>query len=230
MAIAAKPDRAIARDVVELAKRLGAGAPPEYSQVRLTQRGSMRSGKRDPWRGFTATQSIQIAACGFEWRARTAPLKLVHITDALHGDHATLDVSLLGLIPLTRLESVAALVRGELIRYLAELPYAPDAILANPRLIWSWQDGDVLAVAAKTASGVAEVLFGLDQLGRIGTVRALRPRYENGVFTERPWRGRFYDYRRSAGRWIPFRAEVAWMEDGAEQCVWRGELTSWAAA
>lgn len=220
--------RDVTAEVAELAGRLGASVMAGFSEVRLTQRGTMRAAEGQRWMRFTANQSIRISECAFEWRARTGPLGAVHIVDALRSTGAELGVKLLGLVPLGQPEQGPKLLLGELIRYLAELPYAPDAIRANRALRWSWHNDAVLSVSADSPAGVAEVMFGMDRAGRIGTVRALRPRLEDGVFVERPWHGRFYDYRRCAERWIPFVAEAAWVVDGAEHLVWRGELTGWS--
>ena len=63
-----------------------------------------------------------------------------------------MDVLALGFIPLVRAQHTTALQRGELMRYLAELAWAPDAILHNPHLRWreeaptGWPSGLVAAI------------------------------------------------------------------------------------
>ena len=47
------------------------------------------------------------------------------------GGEGRFDIVALGFIPIARAKHTPALVRGELMRYLAEIPWAPDAILCN---------------------------------------------------------------------------------------------------
>jgi hypothetical protein len=42
-----------------------------------------------------------------------------------------------------------------------------------------------------------------------------------------PWRGRFSDYRRHFGRWLPFAGEVGWEIDGKEIVYWQGKIADW---
>lgn len=88
---------------------------------------------------------------------------------------------------------------------------------------------DTLSVAYEAQSARGEVQLGLDSDGQIASVYAPdRPRKEGAIFVERPWRGRFFDYRWRGGRCLPFAGEVGW-DVGAESFVaWRGELTDWA--
>ncbi len=112
-------------------------------------------------------------------------------------------------------------------RYLAELAWAPDAILQNAMLQWSAQ-GNSLRVALQHGDVRCELGITLDDEGRIGSVFAPdRPREEDGRFVERPWRGRFSDYKKHWGRWLPFKGEVGWVLDEGLVNVWQGEITGW---
>jgi len=116
-------------------------------------------------------------------------------------------------------------------RYLAELAWAPDAILANPALVWTVIDGRTLRVSAGRDDARGEVELRLDENGRIASISAKdRPRKEGAGFVERPWAGRFCDYRRHLGRWLPFAGEVGWVLDGQAVVAWRGTIQSWTIA
>jgi hypothetical protein len=56
-----------------------------------------------------------------------------------------------------------------------------------------------------------------------------RPQITGDVTVERPWRGRFWDYRHISGRVLPTQAEVAWVIDGKEFVYWRGKIETWQA-
>lgn len=214
--------------VIELATRLGARSVPDGSTVSLVQKGKMkRALGTDSWMSFTARQSIEIGACNFAWRARFSPFGLVSVCDALENGIGRLDVKALGYIPMVRTPHTPALVRGELMRYLAELPWAPDAILENSALRWRVGSGDIIVGAGEGTSAV-DVIFGLDGAGRIATAFAPdRPRSAIDPILLTPWRGRFSDYRLHQGRWLPFAGEVAWEIDGKEEKYWQGTIESW---
>jgi hypothetical protein len=62
-------------------------------------------------------------------------------------------------------------------RYLAELAWAPDAILLNTALRWREEGLDMLAVSAGSVETASEVLLSLDSEGRIaGAFAPDRPR------------------------------------------------------
>ena len=216
--------------VVDLAARLGAKFVRGGSHIALAQKGRMkRALGKDAWMTFTARQSIKSATCDFSWRAKFGPLGLVAVCDALEGGVGRLDVTALGLFPIVRTASTPALVRGELMRYLAELPWAPDAIFENAALRWRKGDSGDIIVSAGEGASVAEISFGLDGDGRIATTFAPdRPRSAIDPILPTPWRGRFSDYRFHHDRWIPFAGEVAWEIDGTEEVYWQGTIESWA--
>lgn len=216
-------------EVLALAHRLGAKTDCERATVRLTQTGRMRANVEARWMQFTASQSISPIHCAFDWRAHTGLLGTEWISDRLENGEGKLSVKALGLIPMAQFKPSAALTRGQLIRYLAELPLVPDAILCNDWLLWQSLSPDTLTVSAGTGDKTAEVVFTLDSDGRVATVFSPdRPRDMGQGFKQIPWRGSCSDYRFHKGRWLPFAAEVAWEVDGAFPAVWEGRMESWS--
>ena len=215
--------------VYDLALRLGVNPEENRPIVKLTQRGRMkRNLDAESWMAFTATQTLSSIECAFDWRAQFGPLGMISVRDALKDGEASLDVSALGFIRLARAEHSAALVRGELMRYLAELAWAPDAILFNTALRWREDGPDKLVVSAGSGETACEVTLNLDREGRIvGAYAADRPRSVTAPFLPTPWRGQFSDYRHHNGRWLPFAGEVAWEIDGKSEVYWQGRIESW---
>jgi len=218
-------------EVRALALRLGATGDPALSGVTLTQSGTMRDGPADRFRRFSAVQRIELHRPDFSWRARAGPFGCISVVDAMRGGEARLEVRLLGLLRIAGLRGGEAPAKGEVMRYLAELAWAPDAILLNPALSWQVVDGRTLRVAAGHGAARGEVELGLDEEGRIASVLAAdRPRREGDGFVGRPWRGRFRGYRRHEGRWLPFRGEVGWQLEGGWFTAWRGAIGDWSIA
>ena len=216
--------------ILDLAKRLGVKTDTIAQRVTLTQSGDMRLGKGTRRTRFRARQTINIGKTGFEWRAGFRPFSAISVTDAYRGGIGSLDVRLLGIINLAHMAG-PAFAKGEIMRYLAEIALAPDAILLNQSLMWSVIDDCTLSVAAGSGAGHGCVRIDLDDDGRIGSIFAPdRPFADGKIVEERPWSGRFFDYRRHAGRWLPFGAEVGWTIDGQVVNYWRGKMTSWTVA
>jgi hypothetical protein len=216
--------------VYDLALRLGANPEMNRTTVNLTQTGRMKPVGAARWMSFSAKQTIATRECAFEWLARAGPLGMVSVCDALKDGEGRLDVSALGIVPISHAEHSSALVRAELMRYLAELAWAPDAILLNTALRWRADGPDKLAVSAGVGETAAEVALNLDSEGRIaGGFAPDRPRSATAPFLPTPWRGRFSDYRHHNGMWLPFAGEVGWEIDGVEEIYWQGRIEHWDA-
>lgn len=215
--------------VYDLAIRLGVKPDDNRGSVRLTQTGRMkRNLDTRSWMAFTASQTISTRACEFDWRAKAGPLGMISARDALEHGEGRFDIMALGVIPIARAAHTPELVRGELMRYLAELPWAPVAILLNTTLRWREDGPDTLVVSAGAGETASEVMLSLDGDGRIaGGFAPDRPRSATAPFMPTPWRGRFSDYRHHGDMWIPFAGEVGWEIDGNEVLYWQGRIERW---
>ena len=214
--------------VCELALRLGANPGLTRSMVQLTQVGRLRKGDASSWISFTATQTVATRECAFDWRARAGPLRMISARDALKDSEGRFDVVALGIIPISRAAHSVALTPGQLMRYLAELAWAPDAIMLNPHLRWQAVNRDTLVVGAGSGATAVEVTLTLDGQGRIaGAFAPDRPRSAAPPLLLTPWRGRFTDYRHHQGYWLPFAGEVGWVVDGEETVYWQGRVERW---
>jgi hypothetical protein len=215
------------KEIWELGERLGAKA--DMAAVTLTQSGTMQDHPGARPMHFSARQVINLRRPEFDWRATTCPLGCVSVRDALKDQEADLEVRLLRLVKLAAVHGGAALAKGEIMRYLAELAWAPDAILSNQAIIWNVIDRETIRGSAGQGPARGEVELHLDESGRIASVTAGdRPRKEGTGFVERPWRGRFFDYRRHKGRWLPFVGEAEWILNGESFIAFRGQILSWS--
>ena len=153
---------------------------------------------------------------------------MLFVSDAFQDGNGRLTVKAFNCIPMVRATPSAALARGELMRYLAEIAMAPDAILGNAELRWRVDGSDTLAVSAGVGATSSEVLLSLDSDGRIaGAFAPDRPRSATEPFLPTPWRGKFTDYRLHRDMWIPFAGEVSWEIDGKEVVYWQGRIKEW---
>ena len=112
-------------------------------------------------------------------------------------------------------------------RYLAELPWVPYAILGNSELEWRELDPRSVEVATRVGSGRAAVTLHFNETSDIVRASALdRPSQEGKRLVERAWFGDFGDYRELAGVRVPTAAEVAWELPDGPFTYFRGRLTS----
>lgn len=225
-----KVDPDIPEEVDRLAERVGCTERDTPTFVDLRQTGQLRQDAKSTWTNFEARQRIELTTSAFEWKARMGPLGAIHVKDAFSNGSGRLAVTLFGLVPIAVASNSVDLDRGELMRYLAELAWAPDAIRRNRALQWRRFGERRFIVAAGDGGRRAEVQVTLDQDGRIGEVFAPdRPRANGSRFENVAWRGRFSDYRWLESRLLPMTAEVGWFEQNGYEAVWRGRLTSWSA-
>ena len=214
--------------VAEFARRAIAGVHVAPRAVTLTQRAEMRLSPAGRWFPVAASQTISIAEPGFLWLARARMLGVLpmEVIDAFVGGEGWLEVRLFGSLPIARAHG-NDLDRGELMRYLAELVWAPHAMLHNAALGWKPLGGGWVQVAAPSRQGPAPVRLLFDEAGDISRIAADdRPRTAGRAVIPTPWRGRFSGYRDIGGLRVPAHGEVSWMLPEGEFTYWRGEITA----
>ncbi len=210
------------------ARRGGAGEGPVPRVARLAQGAELRLGQGAPFRPVSATQHVALASPGFVWDAvrRLGPLPLFRVVDAYDGaTGGLLEARVLGSVPVAS-KTGSDIALGEALRYLAELPWAPDAILLNPDIGWRMIDGSRAEATLRLAEGVARVTFSLDADGDIVRVEAKdRPASDaRGQPALYDWRGRFWGYRRIGPRRIPEWGEVGYVYPEGYEVYFRGRI------
>lgn len=199
---------------------------PTPNIVWLRQTGEMRATFGAPWRPFTAEQVISVHRPGFAWLARmqAMPLLSAHILDCYLDDEGLLEARLFGSLPLARLAG-SEVSKGELMRYLAELMWAPHAMRHNSRLSWREIDARTIEVSAASANGPARVRL-IFENGDIARIEADdRPRAAEARIVPTRWQGWCSDYRDIESCRIPTRAAVSWLLDDGPFEYWRGRVT-----
>jgi hypothetical protein len=163
---------------------------------------------------------------GFVWRAVAAagPVRLV-AQDVLVGPVAGMEGRIAGAVPVLRASGPDAL-EGELLRYLAELPWMPTAVLGNGALDWTALDDRTVEVCAPAVSPTALVRVGFEDGWPVWSTSPARARTVGRRTVPTPWGGTFAEPRRFGDVVVPARAEVAWQIGGEWQPYWRCTVTS----
>jgi hypothetical protein len=201
---------------------------PYVQTVRLEQTGTFRSGGRGaPWNDFTATQHVTTHPPGFVWDAsiRMLPGLSVRVLDAYADGHGALWARLGGVVTVADPPSGPALDEGELMRYLAEAPLYPTALLPAMGVTWTAID-DWSARATLTHRGTtASLVFHVNDRDEVGRVTGKRPFLtDDGTYEDRPWKGTWRHYERRDGLRVPTGGEVAWIHPEGEVPYWRGRM------
>ena len=215
-------------DVIALAGRLGVPPGGQSDFTTFDQHGQMWPQPGATPMNFRAQQIVRIDAPGFLWRAVTSLPKSIVVADYFCRGTGALEVRLLGALPVAWMVGTPTINQGEVLRYLAELPLFPDAILANRALDWTVVDAQTIVVATGTGASRGEITFLLGDDGLIQSASAKSRTYasKDGPIAL-PWHGRFRDYQRADGRLIPMHAEALWNLDGEEFVYWRGHNFNW---
>lgn len=203
---------------------------PALRRVEMEHAGRFNMGEgADNWKPFTSRQTVSLNRPGFVWDGRIgmAPGLPVRVIDAYVAGEGVLAPSLLGLVPLTRLEGGGSIAEGELLRWLAEAAWYPSALLPGQGVTWVAID-DRSAEARLTDGAVSVRLlfrFGPDDL--IATVRAEgRGRLLAGEMVPTPWEGRWWGYQRHDGVLVPMAGEVSWILSEGPKPYWQGRVTA----
>ena len=183
----------------------------------------------DGWKAFTAVHRVQLHRPGFVWDARITllPGVDVHVHDSYRGGRGRLHAAVWGAVPVVQLDGPDDLAQAELMRWLAETPWYPCALLPGQGV--RWQAVDSRSADATVQDGDVQVTlrfrFGSD--GFVDTVTAAsRARLVGGVSRPAPWQGRFWNYALRHGLRVPLQGEVAWLLPGGAMPYWRGRVTA----
>jgi hypothetical protein len=203
--------------------------PPQLScpqRVRISQHGQMwqKPGRRAL--SFTASQVLAVDRVGFSWRARfplVGPIA-IKVVDAYADGLGELEARVLGVRVMH--QDGPETTAGEALRYLAELPWVPFAILGNHELEWRELDGRRVEVATHLGTKRVAVALRFDQGGDVVTATAERPYPVGREWVPMGWTGQFGDYERLGGVRIPTAAEVRWELPEGAFTYWRGAVDS----
>jgi hypothetical protein len=202
--------------------------PRIVTTARISHSGTFNMGTTEPkWRPFSSSQDVFVRGPGFVWDAsvRMAPGVPARVHDAYVSGRAVLTARLFGLITVMESRDSPELAQGELIRFLAEAPWYPTALLPSNALTWTpINDASArLTLVDRESTILLEVRFGED--GLIESVHSDgRYREVNGIQVSTPWEGRFWNYEERDGMLIPLDGEVAWLLPDGRWPYWRGHI------
>ena len=202
---------------------------PFVATARLTQTGTFRSVTDEPgdWSPFQATQVVTTRPPGFLWDAEVdmIPWASVHVLDAYVQGDGHLRARMGNVLTVLEPPTSPSLNEGELLRYLAEAPLYPTALLPERGVHWTPIDDRSARATIADRGTTASLIFHFNDRAEVERVTGWRPFLRtDGAPESQPWTGRWRAYARRDGMCVPTKGEVAWGAPGDEETYWRGTI------
>lgn len=202
---------------------------PMVSGVRLTQSGfidlSSGGGCSKP---FTAEQQVATRGPGFLWSARVGGIAGLSLRrhDGYLAGVGLLHAVLLGFINTARHQGGGEIARAELMRFLAEAPLYPTALLPSQGVLWAAVDARHADATLTDGSVAVTLRFTFGDAGMVEAVRAeARGRRVGRTLQMTRWEGRWKDWAIRDGMRVPLAGEGAWLLLDGRRTYWRGRLS-----
>jgi len=224
----ARPNALLPSRVREYVAQAMPKGDPSGRVVRLNQVGSMwMSADAEPLQ-YEAAQWIDVRRPAFVWRADFSIARVfgIAIVDSYVDGRGLLEGRAFGSVPIVKATG-AGIDRSEAMRYLAELAWAPSAILNNPSLQWHVLDGERVEVSLDVGSERCSITLHFDSNGDIVRVEGIRPRRVDDVDIDTAWSGTFTNYQEIDGYRIPTRGEARWELETGTYTYWRGDIVDY---
>ena len=190
------------------------------------QRAEMRLAPNQKFFPIEASQLSGTRDPGFVWEAtaRLAGIVPMRVIDSFAAGRGWLGVRIAGAIPMANATGPEN-DKGEMMRFLAEMAWNPDAILNMTALHWRQIDDRTVDVLSATKGGTATVRLRFDADGDLKGIEAEdRPYLVGGKSVPMRWIGRFRDYADFGSYRLPSYGEVAWVLPEGEFVYWRGRI------
>lgn len=178
---------------------------PFISYVRLKHGGRFKP--QDKWMNIKGEEYFTTENPGFVWYGK---VPLVSAKDLFYNGKGNLVIKLLSFIKIVD-EKGPEINQGEMLRWLAEAPCFPTALLPSDKIHWKTIDNSSSKVIFTYKDLQVEGIFHFAESGEIKRFTAMR--YRDKILEN--WTGYYNDYKTVDGLKIPFHLEVEWnLESG----------------
>jgi hypothetical protein len=185
----------------------------------------------EQWKPFTSQQRVVTQRPGFVWHARIAMLPgvPVRVHDAYVAGEGLLHPAILGLLTLVKLQGGGDIAHGEFMRFVAETPWYPTALLPSQGARWEAVNDHSANVTLTDGALSITLLFRFSEQGLIESVLAqARGRTVGKAIEMTPWEGSWSNYVEYSGIRVPMTGEVAWLTPQGRKPYWRGTVQTLA--
>ncbi|WP_428504644.1 DUF6920 family protein [Roseateles sp.] len=203
---------------------------PIIAAARIAMDGHINlSARAEHWKAFSSRQQVLTRRPGFLWDAEVKlfPGVRVHVEDSYIAGHGSLIAKVFGWFTVARAKGTGEIARGEFMRYVAEAPWYPTALLPSQGVRWEAVDDASAKASIVDGSISLTLLFRFDTAGLITSVHAESRGAsvgKDGRMLMLPWDCRLSDYHLQHGMQIPMRGEAAWVRAEGRKVYFVGQL------
>jgi hypothetical protein len=169
----------------------------------------------EQWMPFTANQHIITRQPGFLWDAKVSSWAgmTVRVVDSYIAGTGLLHAALLGLFTVANASGGGEIARGEFMRFFAEAPWYPTALLPSQGVQWAAVDSHSAHATLTDGTLQLTLLFRFNDNDLIDSVRAeVRGGLVGRETIMRPWECRLSRYELRSGMTVPLSGEAAWVQ------------------
>jgi hypothetical protein len=207
-----------------------ADGQPIIAAATLEITGTMNmSATGEQWKPFISRQRVVTRRPGFLWDARVVmfPGLPAHVEDSYIDGHGRLIAKVLGWFTVADSQGTGEIARGEFMRYFAEGPWYPTALLPSQGVRWAAVDHASANATLVDGPITLTLLFRFNEAGLIASVRAEARGAgvgKDGVMVMLPWDCALSDYRPQGGMLMPMTGEAAWVRPEGRKVYFVGHV------
>lgn len=203
---------------------------PIIAAATIEMTGSINmSATAERWKPFTSRQRVVTRRPGFLWDAQVDmfPGVPAHVEDSYIAGNGSLYAKLFGLFTVANSHGDGEIARGEFMRYFAESPWYPTALLPSQGVRWEAVDDASANATIVDGPITLTLLFRFNDAGLIASVRSESRGAglgKDGVMVMLPWDCGLSDYRPQDGMLIPMAGEAAWVRPEGRKAYFVGHV------
>jgi len=187
------------------------------------------SATAEQWKPFTSRQRVVTRKPGFLWDAQVDmfPGVPAHVEDSYIAGQGRLKAKLFGLLTVADSHGDGEIARGEFMRYFAESPWYPTALLPSQGVRWEAVDDASANATIVDGPITLTLLFRFNDAGLIASVRAEARGAgvgKDGAMLMLPWECGLSDYQKQDGMLIPMVGEAAWVRPEGRKAYFVGNV------
>ena len=183
------------------------------------------------WKPFTSRQRVVTRRPGFLWDAEVSllPGMKVRVVDSYIAGKGLLHAAVLGMFNVADVSGEGDIARGEFMRFFAEAPWYPTALLPSQGVQWAEVDSRFANATIMDGPLTLTLLFRFNDAGLIELVRSeARGGLVGNKVVMMPWECSFSHYELRDGMTVPVSGEAAWVRPEGRKPYFRGTITSLA--
>jgi len=186
---------------------------PYISYARLKHNGTFRTKEDQKWMPISGEEYFTTQRPGFVWYATVRPFPLVWIAarDMYFQGQGNIVIKLFSTVRIGESRG-KEIDQGTLMRWLAEAPWYPTALLPSDRLHWEARDSNSAQLLFSDAGINISATVYFNEKGEI--VRFVADRYRDSSLEK--WSGYYRQYEENDGVKIPTEVEVVWHLESGE--------------